>query len=149
ERPHQLDDRLRAERVADLRPGDRDLRDPLRGLVADVLEVTAGVDPLGARALDGRRRIRLGVAHQASSGVSFRVPVLVVATVQSIFQTATSGSTSFSGPVTTTSPVPARGPVFLIFTLIAEALQSLTFPLRLTTFFANGSLPGIRVTVRR
>src|SRR6185295_8612996 len=46
ERVRDLDERLGTEGVPHLRPVDRDLRDPVRGLVADVL-VVAGRLPVG------------------------------------------------------------------------------------------------------
>ena len=58
ERARDLDDRLRPEGVADLGPGDRDLRDPLIGrvrlLVADVgVDVRIRRRPGGAHAGEG------------------------------------------------------------------------------------------------
>ena len=49
ERRRDLDQRLRAERVEHLRPVDRDLGDPLRLLVADVLELAARGAPRDRR----------------------------------------------------------------------------------------------------
>src|SRR5207302_5761819 len=60
ERVAQLDHRLRAERVVDLGPVDRDLRDPVRDLVADVGVVASARAPCRGGAdgalLGGHRR---------------------------------------------------------------------------------------------